>query len=106
MHNLFLGLVQHHFRDLIIINKQAGRAIRAIRKPDKRPLDASELDRGRTLLRLNPTVSAMTRLRVPVLEALIQEAGLVLSGAGKRSTKIRMAEALLVRCPFHSHDPH
>lgn len=88
MHNLFLGLVQHHFRDLIIIDKQAGRAIRAIRKPDKRP------------------VSAMTRLRLPVLEALIQEAGLVLSGAGKRSTKTQMAEALLVRCPFHNHDPH
>jgi hypothetical protein len=106
MHNLFLGLVQHHFRDLIIIDKQAGRAIRAIRKPDKRPLDASELDRGRTLLRSNPTISAMTRLRLPVLEALIQEAGLVLSGAGKRSTKTQMAEALLVHCPFHNHDPH
>lgn len=48
----------------------------------------------------------MTRLWVPVLEALIQEAGLVLLGTGKCSTKIQMAKALLVRCPFHSHDPH
>jgi hypothetical protein len=71
MHNLFLGLVQHRFRDLIIIDKQAGRVIRVIRKPDKRPLDASELDRGKTLLRSNPTISATTCLWVPVLEALI-----------------------------------
>ncbi|KAG1863245.1 hypothetical protein DFJ58DRAFT_715176 [Suillus subalutaceus] len=96
MHNLFLGLVQHHFRDLITIDKQASKTIRAIRKPDKRPLDPEELDRGRTLLKSNPTISAMTHLWVSVLEALIQEAGIILLGSGKHSMKTKMAEALLV----------
>ncbi|KAG1780880.1 hypothetical protein EV702DRAFT_1042593 [Suillus placidus] len=65
------------------------------RVQNKRSLDPEELDRGRTVLKSNPTVSTMTRLRVPVLEALIQEAGVMLLGGGKCSTKMKMVEALL-----------
>ncbi|KAG2048893.1 hypothetical protein BDR06DRAFT_894567, partial [Suillus hirtellus] len=32
MHNLFLGVVQHHFRNLITIDRQASKAIRKLEK--------------------------------------------------------------------------
>jgi hypothetical protein len=64
MHNLFLGVVQHHFRNLITIDKQASKAIR---KPRIRPVGPKDLDKGRNFFELNRTVSAMTRLWLPVL---------------------------------------
>ncbi|KAG1895988.1 uncharacterized protein F5891DRAFT_959320 [Suillus fuscotomentosus] len=85
MHNLFLGLVQHHFRDLI-----------AIKKPEKRPVDVKEIDRGRIIFQSNPTISTMTRLRMPVLEVLIQEAGVTLGTEG-RTTKKKIIEALMTK---------
>jgi hypothetical protein len=103
MHNLFLGLVQHHFRDIIIIDKQVSKEFR---KAEKRPIDPKELDRGRKILESNPTISSMTRLRLPVLEALVQESGAKLSSEG-RNTKKKMIAALLVSCsplPYQKFD--
>lgn len=96
MHNLFLGVVQHHFRNLITIDKQASRAIR---KPAIRPVDPKDLDKGRKFLKSNRTVSAMSRLRLPVLQALLKEAGLTVSKNGQ-NTKKKVIEVLLVRCPL------
>ncbi|KAG1736388.1 uncharacterized protein EDB91DRAFT_1083356 [Suillus paluster] len=62
MHNLFLGVVQHHFRNFIAIDKQASKAIR---KPEIRAFDPKDLDKGRAVLESKPTTSAMTRLRLP-----------------------------------------
>ncbi|KAG1844677.1 hypothetical protein F4604DRAFT_1596005 [Suillus subluteus] len=61
MHNLFLGLVQHHFRGLIVIDKQASKELR---KGQQRHVDLKDLQKGRDTLILHPTMSAMTRLHV------------------------------------------
>ncbi|KAG2136984.1 uncharacterized protein EDB93DRAFT_1106765 [Suillus bovinus] len=91
MHNLFLRVVQHHFRNLITIDRQASKAIR---KPDIRPVNPKELDKGKKVMESNRTASAMTRLRLPVLQALVQEAGITLSSNGC-DTKKKMIKALL-----------
>ncbi|KIK35994.1 hypothetical protein CY34DRAFT_95198 [Suillus luteus UH-Slu-Lm8-n1] len=96
MHNLFLGVVQYHFRNVITIDKQASKAMR---KPEIKPVDPKELDKGRTILESNPTASAMTRLRLPILQALVQEIGITLPD-NARNTKKMMIEALLVRYSF------
>ncbi|KAG2740871.1 hypothetical protein P692DRAFT_201686852, partial [Suillus brevipes Sb2] len=103
MHNLFLGVVQHHFRNLIAIDRQASKAIRKLEKLEPKPVDSKELDKGRTVLKSNRTASAMTRLRLPVLQALVQEAGVTLSSNG-RNTKKKIIEALLAE-PAHSGPP-
>ncbi|KAG2752860.1 hypothetical protein P692DRAFT_201693907, partial [Suillus brevipes Sb2] len=95
MHNLFLGLVQHHFRELIVIDKQANKELR---KGICRPVDSKELEKGRQILQSNPTVSTMTRLRVAVLEALVQERGVELSNR-THPRKKDMVEALLSALP-------
>lgn len=92
MHNLFLGLVQYHFRELIVIDKQANKELK---KGICRPVDSKELEKGRQTLKSNPTVSAMTRLRVAVLEALVQEHGVELSNR-THPRKKDMIEVLLV----------
>lgn len=96
MHNLFLGVVQYHFRNVITIDKQASKAMR---KPEIKPVDPKELDKGRTILESNPTASAMTCLRLPILQALVQEIGITLPD-NARNTKKMMIEALLVRYSF------
>ncbi|KAG2048976.1 hypothetical protein BDR06DRAFT_975564 [Suillus hirtellus] len=90
MHNLFLGLVQHHSRDLIVIDKQA------IKKPEKQPVDVKEIDRGRIIFQSNPTISTMTHLWMPVLEVLIQEAGVTLGTEGCTMKK-KIIEALMTK---------
>jgi hypothetical protein len=85
MHNLFLGLVQHHFRDLIMIDKQANKELR---KGNHRPVNLKELEKGIQTLTSNPTVSMMTRLHVAVLEVLVQEYGVELSSRTHPRKKI------------------
>ncbi|KAG2336029.1 hypothetical protein BDR05DRAFT_897320, partial [Suillus weaverae] len=62
MHNLFLRVVQHHFRNLIAIDRLASKAIRKLEKPEPKPVDSKELDKGRTVLKSNCTTSTMTCL--------------------------------------------
>ncbi|KAG2073508.1 hypothetical protein BDR04DRAFT_1010610 [Suillus decipiens] len=92
MHNLFLGVVQYHFRNVITIDKQASKAMR---KPETKSANPKELDKGRAILESNPTASAMTRLQLPILQALVQEVGITLPN-NARNTKKMMVEALLV----------
>ena len=94
MHNLFLGVVQHHFREVIVIDKQGSKEFR---KADKRPVDAKEMDNGRKIMKSNPTTSSLARLRLPVLANLVEESGVVLSNQG-RNTKAKLIAALLVGC--------
>jgi hypothetical protein len=70
-----------------------------MRKPEIRPVNPKELDKGRTILESNPTASAMTCLWLPVLEALVQEVGITLS-SNVHNTKKMLVEALLVCCSF------
>ena len=60
MHNLFLGLVQFHFRDLIIIDKPANKELCRYQKEPDEPLDAKELEKGR--IASKPTYAALNRL--------------------------------------------
>ncbi|KIK34539.1 hypothetical protein CY34DRAFT_26833 [Suillus luteus UH-Slu-Lm8-n1] len=91
MHHLFLGLVQYHFRELIIINKQANKELK---KGIRRPVDLKELEKVRQTLKSNPTMFAITCLHVVVLEALVQEHGVELSNR-THPRKKDMVEALL-----------
>jgi Transposase family tnp2 len=92
MHNLFLGLVQYHFRSLIVIDKQASKELR---KGQQSHVNSKDLQKGRETLMSNPTVSAMNRLRVKVLEALVQEYEVVLPDT-PRPRKKEIIKALLV----------
>ena len=94
MHNLFLGVVQHHFKEVIVIDKQGSKEFR---KADKRPVDAKEMDNGRKIMKSNPTTSSLAHLQLPVLANLVEESGVVLSNQG-RNTKAKLIAALLVGC--------
>ncbi|KAG2049760.1 hypothetical protein BDR06DRAFT_1067718 [Suillus hirtellus] len=92
MHNLFLGLVQYHFRSLIVIDKQASKELR---KGQQSHVNLKDLQKGRETLMLNPTMSTMNRLHVKVLEALVQEYEVVLPDT-PRPRKKEIIKALLV----------
>ena len=73
MHNLLLGLTQFQFRDLIVIDKQENQNLRTFLAPVPKPTDPAELDKGRKILRNRPMEAALSRLRVPILLALLEE---------------------------------
>jgi hypothetical protein len=96
MHNLFLGLVQFHFRDLIVIDKPSNKELRKFGKEPDAPLDAKELEKGRTVLGSKPTYATLNRLRAPILLRLIEEGDADMDSNQKRPTKKYMIDVLLV----------
>ncbi|KIJ10610.1 hypothetical protein PAXINDRAFT_16444 [Paxillus involutus ATCC 200175] len=97
MHNLFLRLVQFHFRDLIIIDKPSNKELCKFQKEPDTPLDAKELAKGRKMLASKPTYAIFNRLRAPVLLKLVEEGGgfADLDSNQKRPTKKSMVDVLL-----------
>lgn len=100
MHNLFLGLVQHHFRDLIVVDKLANQELRRSSKPAAKPATTHELEKARLLVESGATMAALNRIRVPVLLTLVEERGrtnAIGSATGKKRTlKKDLINALLV----------
>ena len=99
MHNPFLGLVQFHFRDLIIIDKPANKEIHRFQKEPDEPLDAKELEKERVVLASKPTYAALNRLRARVLQGLVEEGGEFI-GIDTRPTTKNMINVLLVSVTY------
>ena len=98
MHNLFLGLAQFQFRNLIVIDKQENQTLSRSQAPVHKPADQTQVEKGRKILRGNPMEAALTRLQAPVLCALLEEQNSLrgLESSRKRPTKKVMARMLLV----------
>jgi hypothetical protein len=77
MHNLFLGLAQFQFRNLIVIDKQENRTLSGSQAPVHKPADQTQVKKGRKILRGNPMEAALTHLQAPVLCALLEEQNLL-----------------------------
>lgn len=99
MHNLFLGLVQFHFRDLIMIDKPANQEGRKGTAVLAKPINPKALENARTLWKLGASPSSLNRLSLPILEKLLEECGKAhaLDPMKKRITKMDIIQVLLVR---------
>jgi len=97
MHNLFLGLTWFHFRDLIVIDKQENKNICRSQISLPKPVDAEELDKGRAILKTSSMQTALSRLRLPTLLALLEECnGLGMLSSQKKPTKAKVIKGLMV----------
>ena len=98
MHNLFLGLTQFQFRNLIVIDKQENQTLRRSQAPVYRSADQTQVEKGRQILRGDPMEAVLCRLQVPVLHVLLEEHSALggLESSRKRPTKKDMACTLLV----------
>ena len=105
MHNLLLGLTQFQFRHLIVIDKQENQDLRKSLAPALKPADPAELDKGKKVLRNSPTEAALSRLRAPVLLALLEECDVVgsLGSPQKHPRKKDMVHLLMVRYILAAH---
>jgi hypothetical protein len=95
MHNLFLGLVQFHFRHVLGIDQSGDKQQMTAEKPAL----PQDLDRARKILLSDPSLSKLRRLTVPVLKALCLEKHINIGGTrgGKYTKKADLISALLVR---------
>lgn len=93
MHNLFLGLVQFHFREVLAIdNSTSGAGAKG-----EWPVKEKALAKGRVAMSKS-TPGALGRLTVPVLKALCVERGIdPQNGKTEAVRKADLVQALLVR---------
>ena len=96
MHNLFLGLVRYHFREIIGTEWKESRNEEYFRKKESTD---KEISRGRQVLQGDPTNAKLQRLTIPVLRALCREnnvLGQIAVEDGKQVKKRCYIEALQV----------
>ncbi|EIW74263.1 hypothetical protein CONPUDRAFT_18057, partial [Coniophora puteana RWD-64-598 SS2] len=94
MHNLFLGVVHIHFRDIMGIQEREEPSAGDV-APDE-PIDIKKMQDCRKLLQSNPTSAQLSRHRIRELAEVADQRGLVVEGeGGKRVKKKVLVEALL-----------
>jgi hypothetical protein len=96
MHTLFLGLVRHHFREVI------GTDWKELPDEDEtqaKAISEKELRKGRRVLEEYPTNAKLQRLTIPVLRTLCMEYNVLHQVVvdGKQAKKKRYIEALQAR---------
>jgi Transposase family tnp2 len=79
MHNLFLGLVQFHCRQVLNLNDAP------VARKDAESPSGDDLDRARIVFENNPTEKQLGRLKVSELRQLGKERGVVLPGKAKKA---------------------
>jgi hypothetical protein len=92
MHNLFLGLVQFHFRQVIGIDH----ASEGDQIQDDRSVNENDMVKARAALS-KPTLKTLRRLTIPVLQCLCAENRVNIAVQGNRQRKTDLISALLVR---------
>ncbi|KAI9573724.1 hypothetical protein HD554DRAFT_2167284 [Boletus coccyginus] len=99
MHNLFLSLVQFHFKDLIIIDKPANQEHCKGNTTSTKPINQKELEGARMLLKLGASASSLNHLNLPILKKLLEECGKAdaLDPTKKRVMKMDVIQILLAR---------
>lgn len=99
MHNLFLGIVQHHFRDLIIIDKLANQGLCRFHHFPEKAVTEEEIQKTRKLLTSGASITSLSRIRVVVLLQMVEEHGqlAMLPSSKKRPTKKSLINVLLVK---------
>lgn len=100
MHNLYLGLVQFHFRDLIVIDKPANQELCKSHFSQEKPITEEEIQKARGLIALGASMTSLSRIHVPVLLKVVEECGqlAMLPTSKKRPTKKSLINVLLVSC--------
>jgi hypothetical protein len=96
MHNLFLGLVRHHFREIIGTQWKEPAVDEDFQ--DKK-ISEKEINKGRRVFHASPTKAKLQRLSIPVLRTLCIEYNILdrVLQDGERIKKIQYIEALQVR---------
>ncbi|KIJ59537.1 hypothetical protein HYDPIDRAFT_33065 [Hydnomerulius pinastri MD-312] len=107
MHNLFLSLVQFHFRDLIVIDKPANQELYRFNMPPTKPINPKDLEKARGLLNSGALASSLNHINVPILKKLLEECGKLgaLDPSKKNPMKKDTIQILLVT-PTPASDPH
>ena len=102
MHNLFLGLVRHHFREIIGTHWKEPTVEKEF---EDKCISEKEINKGRRAFQASPTKAKLQRLTIPVLRALCTENDALdqvrVPLGGERVKKIQYIEALLVRVWKH-----
>ncbi|KIK77564.1 hypothetical protein PAXRUDRAFT_166436 [Paxillus rubicundulus Ve08.2h10] len=73
MHNIFLSLVQFHFRDLIVVDKPENQEFRRTNPPSAKPVDNKELEKARELLKSGAFKTLLNQIHLTVLLKLLEE---------------------------------
>jgi hypothetical protein len=91
MHGLLLGIVQHHFRKILGIDRS--------KKTTKEPIqvDTKELAHARTVMSSKPSATKLQKVKVHVLRALCDEIGISTSSSGRNINKPQLISQLLAR---------
>ncbi|EIW78102.1 hypothetical protein CONPUDRAFT_60560 [Coniophora puteana RWD-64-598 SS2] len=96
MHNLFLGVVHVHFRDIMGIHENEGAGAGDVVPLE--PLDVKKMQKCRKILQSNPTHAQLARFCIRELAEVADQRGLVVEGeGGKKPKKKVFIEVLLVR---------
>jgi hypothetical protein len=93
MHNLFLGLVKHHFREIIGTEWKETSDEEVFHEKE---VSDKEMAKGRRLLQENPTNTKLQRLKVNVLQNLCREYNVLGQIDGKQIKKKQYIKALQV----------
>jgi hypothetical protein len=96
MHNLFLGLVKHHFHEIISTQWKENAVDKEFQ--DKR-VSEKEINKGRRIFQASPNKAKLQRLSIPVLRTLCIEYDILdrVPQDGGRIKKKQYIETLLVR---------
>jgi hypothetical protein len=98
MHNLFLGLVQFHFRDLVVIDKPANQEGHKGNAAPAKPINLKALENARMIWKSGASASSLNRLNLPILKKLLKECGKAgaMDPMKKRTKKMDIIQVLLV----------
>jgi hypothetical protein len=100
MHNLLLGLVKHHFREVLGMEIPDAKSEEDEEgEPEQEPTER-EMKKVRKVMLTQPTSSQLRRSRIPVLRALCEERGVLdhVWHPSDRPTKKGFISALIVSC--------
>lgn len=100
MHNLLLGLVKHHFREVLGMEIPDGNSEGDEEGEQEREPTEKEMRKVRKVMLTQPTSSQLHRSRIPVLRALCEERGVSnrVWHPSDRPTKKGFISALIVSC--------
>lgn len=96
MHNLFLGLVKHHFR--VVIGTHWEEPPDDLDVIEEREASEKELRKARAVMASDPSQGSLHKFSIPVLRALCSERGIQdqIKFKGKKSKKLHFIIPLLV----------
>ncbi|EDR03826.1 uncharacterized protein LACBIDRAFT_306513 [Laccaria bicolor S238N-H82] len=102
MHNLFLGLVKHHF--WVVIGTHWEEPPDDLDVTEEQEVSEKELRKAHAVMASNPSQGSLHKFSIPVLHVLCSECGIQdqIKFKGKKSKKLHFISPLLASLPMQS----